>query len=76
MACRLIFREGRHCANTKRHGRGGHSLPVRPIAYFGGAAGGAGNMLRMAAIRQPGAELVITKDVHIFRVPSGPPEIS
>ena len=44
--------------------------------YFGGAAAGAGNMLRIAAIRQPGADLVITKDVHILRVPSGPPEIS
>ena len=44
--------------------------------YLDGGAAGAGSMLRIAAIRQPCADLVITKDVHILRVPSGPPDIS
>ena len=56
---------------TERYLAGGASEP-----YLGGGAAGAGSMLRMAAIRQPCADLVITNDVHILRVPSGPPAIS
>ena len=56
---------------TERCLAGGTSEP-----YLGGGAAGAGSMLRIAAMRQPCPDLVITKDVHILRVPSGPPAIS
>ena len=72
----LISGKGGIVQISNATGVAGTRYPLRPSPISAAAPRGAGNMLRMAAIRQPCADLVITKDVHIFRVPSGPPDIS